>query len=338
MPDFLHTRSDFPEILAVVGDQRGVNPALVEKDYWIMHSLWGLQAMKFKFEMKGGTSLSKGFGVIHRFSEDIDIRIEPPEDQEVKVGRNQNRPAHVESRRAYFDWLSKTISIPGIEAVERDVRFDDQKVRGAGIRLHYPIRFGGQTGLKNGILLEPGFSGDTSPNCPVTVSSWAYDAAVAAGVQIHDNRAVDVLCYLPTYTFVEKLRAVSTKYRQLKADHAFPVNFTRHYYDIYCLLNVLEVQAFIDSPAHEKAKVQRFHSWDELFSTSNPALLLEDREDRERLATEYRNKAGLYYNGQPDFDEVLARIRQYIDKKEIVQVQVLRDRMDVAQAPPTLNK
>lgn len=31
------------------------------------------------FELKGGTSLSKGFGIIHRFSEDIDIRIEPPE-------------------------------------------------------------------------------------------------------------------------------------------------------------------------------------------------------------------------------------------------------------------
>ena len=51
---------------------------LVEKDYWIMHCLWGLQAQGFQFELKGGTSLSKGFGVIHRFSEDIDIRIEPP--------------------------------------------------------------------------------------------------------------------------------------------------------------------------------------------------------------------------------------------------------------------
>jgi hypothetical protein len=35
---------------------------LVEKDYWIMQSLWGLQAQGFVFELKGGTSLSKGFG------------------------------------------------------------------------------------------------------------------------------------------------------------------------------------------------------------------------------------------------------------------------------------
>lgn len=40
-----------------------------------MHVLWGLQAQGFAFELKGGTSLSKGFGVIHRFSEDIDIHV-----------------------------------------------------------------------------------------------------------------------------------------------------------------------------------------------------------------------------------------------------------------------
>ena len=79
MADFLHERRDFDQLLSVVADERGLDPMLVEKDYWIMHSLWGLQAQGFQFELKGGTSLSKGFGVIHRFSEDIDIRIEPPE-------------------------------------------------------------------------------------------------------------------------------------------------------------------------------------------------------------------------------------------------------------------
>jgi Nucleotidyl transferase AbiEii toxin, Type IV TA system len=79
MSDFLHARSDFNELLAIVAEQHGIDPVLVDKDYWIMHCLWGLQASKFRFELKGGTSLSKGFGIIHRFSEDIDIRIEPPD-------------------------------------------------------------------------------------------------------------------------------------------------------------------------------------------------------------------------------------------------------------------
>ena len=313
MPDLLHARSDFSELVAIVADQRGVDPVLVEKDYWIMHCLWGLQESTFRFELKGGTSLSKGFGIIHRFSEDIDIRIEPPDGLQVKVGRNQDKPAHVDCRRAYYEWLAKNISIPGIEAVERDTAFDDEKMRSAGIRLYYPNRAGQQSGIKDGILLELGFD-DTTPNRPVTISSWAYDAAVTAGVQIHDNRAVDVLCYLPTYTFVEKLQTVSTKYRLQRAGEAFPANFMRHYYDIYCLLTLPEVQDFIGTPAFESRKVQRFRRGDELVAAKNPAFLLEDPEERARFAMAYRKTSALYYQGQPDLAEILARIQLHIDK------------------------
>lgn len=140
MPDFLHERRDFNQLLAVVADERGLDPMLVEKDYWIMHCLWGLQAQGFQFELKGGTSLSKGFSVIHRFSEDIDIRIEPPVGMDVKAGRNQDKPAHVDSRRAYYDELAARIRIPGIDSVERDTQFDDDKMRSAGIRLIYAPR------------------------------------------------------------------------------------------------------------------------------------------------------------------------------------------------------
>jgi hypothetical protein len=248
-----------------------------------------------------------------RFSEDIDIRIEPPDDLQVKAGRNHDKPAHIESRRSYYEWLSKNIAIPGIGTVERDTAFDDEKMRSAGIRLRYANRVGQQTGIKDGILLELGFD-DTAPNRPVTISSWAYDAAVSAGVQIIDNRAVNVPCYLPTYTFVEKLQTVSTKYRLQKTDEAFPANFMRHYYDIYYLLTMPEVQQFIGTPAFEARKVQRFRRGDERVAARNPAFLLEDSKERARFASEYQKTSALYYNGQPDLDEILARIRQYIEK------------------------
>jgi hypothetical protein len=262
MADFLHLRRDFKDLLALVAGQRGIDPVLVEKDYWIMHCLWGLQAQQFRFELKGGTSLSKGFGVIHRFSEDIDIRIEPPDGLPVKIGKYHDKPAHVESRRRYYQWLSENIAIPGIDAVERDTAFDDERMRSAGIRLRYPNRTGAQSGVKDGILLELGFD-DTTPNRPVTISSWAYDAAVAAGVKSYDNRAVDVPCYAPTFTFVEKLQTVSTKYRLQKSGEAFPANFMRHYYDIYCLLALPEVLEFIGTPGYEARKAQRFRSGDD---------------------------------------------------------------------------
>ena len=311
MAEFLHDRKDFGQLLAVVADERGVDPMLVEKDYWIMHCLWGLQAQGLSFELKGGTSLSKGFGAIHRFSEDIDIRIEPPGGMDVKTGRNQDKASHIASRAAFYDWLASKIRIPGIAQVERDTRFDDEKLRGAGIRLSYVSQTSGLAGVKDGILLEPGFD-DTAPNRPVTISSWAWDAAHQRSVDAIDNRAIDVLCYAPTHTFVEKLQTISTKYRRLGESQTFPANFLRHYYDVYCLLELEEVQDFMTQPAYQQRKAQRFRKEDELVIRNNPAFLLEDAAQRKRFATEYRKTQALYYQGQPDFEALMARIHQNI--------------------------
>ncbi|MCH8180346.1 MAG: nucleotidyl transferase AbiEii/AbiGii toxin family protein [Proteobacteria bacterium] len=310
MLEFLHDRKDFGDLLAVVADERSLDPTLVEKDYWIMHCLWGLRTQGFNFELKGGTSLSKGFGVIHRFSEDIDIRIEPPKDLAVKIGRNQDKAAHVASRRAFYDWLAAEIKIPGIVQVARDEEFDDEKMRSGGVRLSYAARTTPLAGVKDGILLELGFD-DTAPNRPVTISSWAWDTASARGISVMDNRAIDVPCYAPTHTFVEKLQTISTKYRKLGEAQAFPANFLRHYYDVYCLLQLDEIQSFMNDPAYQERKKQRFRTGDELVIASNPAFIL-NADERKRFAVEYRKTQALYYQGQPDFDGILARIGENI--------------------------
>ncbi len=66
MPDFIHNDPEFKELLAIVSEKKRIVPTLVEKDYWIMHTLYGLKQQGIEFELKGGTSLSKGFGLIHR--------------------------------------------------------------------------------------------------------------------------------------------------------------------------------------------------------------------------------------------------------------------------------
>src|SRR5450631_1867198 len=101
--DYLHNHPEFAELIRIVAAEKGIDPGLVEKDYWIMHCLYGLQKLGLTFELKGGTSLSKGFQIIHRFSEDIDIRIEPPPELYVKTGRNHVKLWHVESRRKFYD-------------------------------------------------------------------------------------------------------------------------------------------------------------------------------------------------------------------------------------------
>lgn len=64
MNDFIHNDPDFGRLLSIVSDKLGIDFTLIEKDYWIMHVLYSLQERNIEFELKGGTSLSKGFGLI----------------------------------------------------------------------------------------------------------------------------------------------------------------------------------------------------------------------------------------------------------------------------------
>lgn len=81
---FLHDHPEFPDLIRVVAANERMDPCLAEKDYWIMHCLYGLKQAGYDFQLKGGTSLSKSYALIHRFSEDIDIHIAPPESLKVK--------------------------------------------------------------------------------------------------------------------------------------------------------------------------------------------------------------------------------------------------------------
>lgn len=82
-------------------------------------------------------------------------------------------------------------------------------------------------------------------------SPSAYNTVGLGTTQLYvgNNRAVAVPCYAPTHTFVEKLQTISTKYSRLDETQSFPANFLRHYYDVYCLLELEEVHAFMRSPA-----------------------------------------------------------------------------------------
>lgn len=306
--DYLHNHAAFRDLLRIVAGERKVDPGLVEKDYWIMHSLYGLQKGGFKFELKGGTSLSKGFGIIDRFSEDIDIQIEPPAGRDVKTGPNQNSAAQVKTRRDFYDWLATNIHIDGIKEVKRDTAFDDTRYyRSGGIRLYYDALTEPVPDLKDGVLLEAGFD-TVTPNVPKDISSWAYDYAIGRGVEIIDNRVMTVACYAPGYTLVEKLQTISTKFSKQQENGEFPTNFMRHYYDVYCLLARPEVQSFIGTDAYKAHKVKRFRGGDDPDITTNQAFILSDAKVRAEYEKAYAQTSALYYKGKPAFGEILARI------------------------------
>lgn len=68
----LHEHPSFKSLIETIAFEKQIPVAIVEKDYWVMHALLGLTRCGFVYYFKGGTSLSKGFDLIKRFSEDID--------------------------------------------------------------------------------------------------------------------------------------------------------------------------------------------------------------------------------------------------------------------------
>ncbi|MES2457849.1 MAG: nucleotidyl transferase AbiEii/AbiGii toxin family protein [Bacteroidota bacterium] len=308
--DYLHNHKQFNDLLAILEEETGIQAGLIEKDYWIMHVLYGLQKNGFAFELKGGTSLSKGFKIIERFSEDIDIHIKPPAEQKVNENPNNTKQGTIDARKRFYDWVANTIAIDGIVSVERDTAFDDTDYyRSGGIRLHYKSFTTSIAGVKEGILLEAGFD-DIAPNAKITISSWAYDKAKTIGVDIIDNRATDIICYHPGYTFVEKLQTIATKFRKEVATGESNVNFMRQYYDVHCLLANEEVLNFIGTEAYHTHKARRFPKADYAIPIQeNEAFLLGDKDLKASFVKRYKSTAALYYNGQPDFDEILERIQ-----------------------------
>ena len=103
-----------------VANRRGLTRLIVEKDFWVCFSLrllFSTPALADKFVFKGGTSLSKVFGVIKRFSEDIDLSVDP---DSLGFG-GENRPDAAKSR-SQFEKRWKKLNDACIAAVDQKVR------------------------------------------------------------------------------------------------------------------------------------------------------------------------------------------------------------------------
>lgn len=119
---FVHDDDGFDELLRIVAVDRKLAIGLVEKDYWVTHTLWAMHDAGFEVWFKGGTSLSKGFDLIERFSEDLDVKIEPGSVTalpQVPSWKSEGTTATT-ARREYFEALAKLLKVPGATTVIAD--------------------------------------------------------------------------------------------------------------------------------------------------------------------------------------------------------------------------
>ena len=228
---FVHDDADFDALLQIVALKRGLGVALVEKDYWVTHTLWALHAQGFEVWLKGGTSLSKGFGLIERFSEDLDLRLEPGRVRALRSvinWKSEGTKATTE-RKAHFETLADILRVPGATTSQGDVV--DLSFRSANLQIDYPGKHLGSLAsmLRPFVLLEVG-NARVTPFVARDMTSFVHDHLEREGQlgDFDDNRPRGVRCVHPLVTLLEKLDALI---RRLPREDAAPATFVRHVED-----------------------------------------------------------------------------------------------------------
>jgi len=246
---FVHEDPEFRDLLNIVSAATGLSPGLVEKDYWVTHTLWALAEAGLDVWFKGGTSLSKGVGLIRRFSEDIDVMIGPGTAEGIEAPTDWNRTSAgaTESRRRFFGRLGELIVVPGA-VVEHDD--DDPSWRAVTYQVRYKGMFLDDLDatMSRFVRLEVG-GARVTPFIERDLSSFVHDRLVERSMDATYvvNRPRRVRCLHPTVTLLEKLDAISRRFQRTETAAAA---FVRHYEDAAMIIRAessLPVIAGFDS-------------------------------------------------------------------------------------------
>ncbi len=218
---------DFGPTLDAAAERLGISPTAVEKDYWVGEVLRVL-ARDFDddFIFKGGTSLSKGYGIVERFSEDVDVLVLPGE-----RGRGATDRLMKDMGAAAAEGIGGTAAAVGAS----------EKGRHRAYEVTYPATRQATALLGTSVLLEMGVRGGPHPNQTVPIGSLLGDALVAAGTDLDefdDLRPFPLAALHPGRTLLEKLVLVHGLAQDIAAERARPVHPRqgRHFYDVYQLL------------------------------------------------------------------------------------------------------
>ncbi|RWC94621.1 MAG: nucleotidyl transferase AbiEii/AbiGii toxin family protein [Mesorhizobium sp.] len=304
----------------------------VEKDFWVCWTLNSLYherpAGEPRLLFKGGTSLSKGYGLIQRFSEDIDVTVfrddldEAASVEELEELSNKKRRAKLDAIRdacrAYItgplrDFL--TAQLADITNGAGRVELDEADADGQTLLLWYPeVEPRDGAYVRPAIRLESGAKSALDPNRPITITPYVGEEA--AGI---DLTVADVTTIEATRTFWDKvviahgLRRWYERRGELRQEGQ---RVSRHYYDLHCLLGsetgkvalgdldlgtdcVRHARMFFDRPDYDLASAVPGS-----FAIA-PAPMMVDA-----LKRDYANTAAMIFGTPPSFDDILESARQ----------------------------
>ncbi len=237
------TKEEQIELFTQISVKTNLPPQAVEKDAWVTLML----RMIFTSDLanylifKGGTSLSKAFNLIHRFSEDIDLGIDRKHlnfEGDLSKGqiRKLRRACHTFVSKDLYELLEKQLTEYGIDAnlyemVVENTQVSDQDPE--TIKVNYQSLFEDVSYLPKRVLIEVSARSLIEPNQEVAIKSMIdehYPETDFAEQEFIVNTTN------PQKTFLEKLILLHEEFQKPigKIKH---LRMSRHFYDIGQILN-----------------------------------------------------------------------------------------------------
>ncbi|MGH7040316.1 MAG: nucleotidyl transferase AbiEii/AbiGii toxin family protein [Stellaceae bacterium] len=307
----------------------------VEKDFWVCWTLdalfHGLPDGGPRLLFKGGTSLSKGFGLISRFSEDIDVTVfrddigAPASIAELEALSGKKRKARLDGirdacrsyingplREALTTILLDRVTAAGLRPNDARVEPDEADPDGQTLLIWYPTTTPRSDYVRAAIKIESGAKSALDPNREVPIKPYVDDDLPALDLTVPAVRTVE-----PERTFWDKvvilhgLRRWFETRGELKGGGQ---RVSRHYYDLYRLAQapigeaaIAEAELGADCVAHARMFFNRPDF--DLRSAMPGSFALTPHDGMvDQLRVDYRVMTGMIFGDPPAFDDVLARV------------------------------
>jgi hypothetical protein len=311
---FVHDDPEFVQVLRLVSDETRIDPSLVEKDYWVTHCMWALHQTGLELWFKGGTSLSKGYGVIRRFSEDLDLMVQHGTVTGLPAVANWTsvNKGPIAARRAFYETLPGAFAIPSVK-VEIDKKAQDEYARGINLVGRYPGVLLDQLSeaMSPYVFFEIGRA-RVVPFVEKPLTSFVHDWLEGRDQlgNYTDNRPRAVRCVHPLVTLLEKLDALSRRYAREKLE---PDGFARHYEDAaHIIRSLASLPAVAQSPRALADEMLGEKALAAIPIPDEPALMLDDAARRTAVELALARIQGMFWGPRIPVDEACATIREWV--------------------------
>lgn len=233
-------------VLVQSAARKGLPAAAVEKDWWVTLTLQSIFELPFadKIVFKGGTSLSKGWNLIQRFSEDIDLAIDR---EQFGFGGDLSKHQRDKLRKTIRKFILEDLA-PALQKKLKDngaeVKLEVQPnpntdADPSRIEVHYPVLTEPVGYLIPRVLIEVSARSLFEPNEVRTFGTEINELLEEGGLK---PLIVEISCVLPQRTFLEKIFLLHEEF-QKNEDELRAERLSRHLYDLHKMMD----EAFAES-------------------------------------------------------------------------------------------